>query len=561
MLIVILPLIISPFLTYYISTVLFYRKANSKASGKTPPTVPFFIPGIFHAFTLAYEGPQRYFAALMYITFLSYLSAILLTDSSKQYGSFSPFAVKAGPTSFVVLKDPKHVERVLRAQKQLTSRISNYHMYENLYGSPKETLKFYSCKGLQEKEAGLFDIVHSTLSRKYLAGTLLAPLIDVYVSILSRNLNEKMFQVGSWTQIEDFWSFFQQVICRCAIETLLGSAIFKQYPGIIKDYLKFAEASAGFLPGMPRFLTSAAYEGPRDRLQEGIMKWLKANHSGSEFAKIGDEDPVWDEFKGSKFIQERDDVFLKTEGVDLKARATEILSVMHSSSSNLLPSAFWTIVEVLRQPQLGKHLTAEISQQYLPQSKEYDVTSIMNTPLIQSIHTEVRRLRVNTVTARTNEVDAFKLDEQWSLPKGTTVILFSQDVSLHPKFWAKARSPTAERPLEEFWAERFLIANRAIPSSKKEKQTKDKVETGSFSMEGLEPVELVLDDNDGLSLGHEYMKAMQAATLAVFLTEFEIQLCDSDAVDAAVPPVREAAYGTVKPLDDVAVRIRKRKMG
>lgn len=331
MLFVILSLIISPFLTYYISTTSFYRKANSKASGKTPPTVPFFIPGVFHAFSLAYDGPQKYFSALMYTT-----SCLLPSDcnadlhTSKQYGNFAPFIVKAGPTSFVVLRDPKHVERVLRTRKQLTSRNSIHHMYENLYGSPKDSLKLYAGNNSnEEKETGLLKYVHSILPQKYLTGPSLAPLVDIYVSILSRNLNEKMFQVGSWTQIEDFWSFFHQVICRCTIETLLGSAILKQYPGIVKDYLKFAEAAAGFLPCLPRFLASAAYEGPRDRLLEGVVKWLKANHSGSEFAKIGDEDPVWDEHKGSKFVQERDDVFAKAEGVDLKSRAAEILSVIH----------------------------------------------------------------------------------------------------------------------------------------------------------------------------------------------------------------------------------------
>lgn len=261
-------------------------------------------------------------------SFLHY-TLLILTGTSNKYGNFAPFVVKAGSTSFLVLRDPKHIEKVLHAKKQFTPRNSISHTYDNLYGTPKDALKFYTGKGLDGKEAGFVEHVHSTLPRKYLTGSSLAPLTDIYVSILSRNLREKMFQVGSWTQIEDFGSFFQQVIARCTIEMLLGSAIFKQYPSIVKDYLKFADAAAGFMPGMPRFLASNAYEALRDRLQEGIIKWLKANHSGSEFAKIGDEDPVWDEHKGSKFIQERDDVFAKAEGVDLKGRAAEILSVMH----------------------------------------------------------------------------------------------------------------------------------------------------------------------------------------------------------------------------------------
>jgi hypothetical protein len=38
-----------------------------------------------------------------------------------------------------------------------------------------------------------------------------------------------------------------------------------------------------------------------------------------------------------------------------------------------------------------------------------------------------------------------------------------------------------------------------------------------------------------------------------------VQLCDEDQLDAALPPVNELAFGTVKPLEKIAVRIRKRR--
>jgi hypothetical protein len=60
-----LTLIISPFITYYITTSLFYRRARSPASKKVPPTVPYFAPGLFHAFSLASFGPPKYFAELV----------------------------------------------------------------------------------------------------------------------------------------------------------------------------------------------------------------------------------------------------------------------------------------------------------------------------------------------------------------------------------------------------------------------------------------------------------------------------------------------------------------
>ena len=77
-------------------------------------------------------------------------------------------------------------------------------------------------------------------------------------------------------------------------------------------------------------------------------------------------------------------------------------------------------------------------------------------------------------------------------------------------------------------------------------------------MDGLELWNLTFADNP---LGREYADAIQAATLAVFLTEFELELSDPEVIDAAVPAAREVAYGQVKPLERIAVRIKKRRGG
>lgn len=59
-------LIVTPALTYYVSTTLFYQNAKHTASGSRPPTIPYLFPGVFHAFSIAYDGPQKYFARLLY---------------------------------------------------------------------------------------------------------------------------------------------------------------------------------------------------------------------------------------------------------------------------------------------------------------------------------------------------------------------------------------------------------------------------------------------------------------------------------------------------------------
>jgi hypothetical protein len=65
LLLILVLLIVIPALTYYVSTNRFYQKAKSTALGKEPPTIPYFVPGAFHAFSLAFDGQQKYFTRLL----------------------------------------------------------------------------------------------------------------------------------------------------------------------------------------------------------------------------------------------------------------------------------------------------------------------------------------------------------------------------------------------------------------------------------------------------------------------------------------------------------------
>jgi hypothetical protein len=237
--------------------------------------------------------------------------------------------VNAGPQSFLVVHNPEHVRKILDSPEEVTQDASRLEVFDKIFGSPQYALDFYAFKDVSETQKQALKRAHVDLTREHLTGEPLSKNVDTYASILSDNLNDKMFQVGSWTQVEDSWSFLQQVVTRCILMSLFGGDIFKQYPGVIKDYWEFANAIEGFVPGMPRYWVPGAVPTVRERLLSGIEKWLRANHSGSEFARITDEDPVWDSLRGSKFIQERDDVLAKTECMDVPARAAEMLGLIH----------------------------------------------------------------------------------------------------------------------------------------------------------------------------------------------------------------------------------------
>lgn len=209
------------------------------------------------------------------------------------------------------------------------------------------------------------------------------------------------------------------------------------------------------------------------------------------------------------------------------------------------------MIEILREPRLANQVNDSISKRRSKEANTYGVTEIANLPVIQSLLYETSRLRMAQYMIYPTKAHDILLDREYILPKGNAPIAFSQDVALDEKSWAKARPRTVDTPLDKFWAQRFLVPDR--PSKR------GSVESGEFSLEGLELLTPAFGGHRTLGLGREYADIIQAATFAVLLNEWEIQLCDPEETDTFMPSVREKAFGAVRPMDRIAVRIRKRK--
>jgi hypothetical protein len=249
-----------------------------------------------------------------------------LTTYRKEYGIHGPFTVRAGRLSYTVITDPDHVRTLLESD-QLTSTFQRAEMFDKILGAPKAAIESYKNPRIKSEESERINRAHFDLPRKYLTGSSLVLLADIYISAFRHNMSNKMFQVDSWTQIQDLWSFFEIEITRATNEMLFGSALMKQYPKVTQDFWKLDANVEHFLPGLPRFTVSGVYD-IRDRILEGLKEWLQATHGGTDFAKIGKDDPEWDDKRGSKYFQERDEVLSRLPFSNYQSRAAEALSVM-----------------------------------------------------------------------------------------------------------------------------------------------------------------------------------------------------------------------------------------
>ena len=219
------------------------------------------------------------------------------------------------------------------------------------------------------------------------------------------------------------------------------------------------------------------------------------------------------------------------------------------------------MIEILRKPYLADKITAFVSEPQATKAAAPDEDGILARPLFQSLQAEVSRLRFAKYTICTNPTAEVAVDSAWTLRKGCNAVSFSQDLALNTKAWANARPRTVEKPLEEFWTERFLVADKDTPHIQGQRKSRGSMNAARFDAQDLELLVPALGDKQAFGLASDYIKAMQAATMAVLLREFEIQLCDPDLIDAAMPELRESAFGQVRPKEKIAVRIRKRRAG
>jgi hypothetical protein len=202
--------------------------------------------------------------------------------------------------SYVVLRDPIHLSRVLDAPEHLTAKVTKAEALDKIFGS---------------STAGKHFAKDDTFSQD---DTALVAATEEYISILSANMHDKMFQYDTWTSIEDLWSFLQLVLLRCTLETLFGPTLLKKYPRMVRDYLNFDAATDGYVHGMPRLLLSGVSK-PRNLLHAGLKEWSASAYSGTEMAGL---ESIHEHLQGSHCSDAKE--------VDSNARVAEMLRIIHT---------------------------------------------------------------------------------------------------------------------------------------------------------------------------------------------------------------------------------------
>jgi len=239
-------------------------------------------------------------------------------------------------------------------------------------------------------------------------------------------------------------------------------------------------------------------------------------------------------------------------------------------------------VEFIRDPLLLHRVRSEISAARLDrpdgQRPGFNISKLCEGPLLQSVYAETLRLRIAIILMRSPEKHDFKLGK-WLFKTGDLIFLCSQTAARNRDLWNDGTDKDPH-PLDEFWAERFLVYpndpasgpvkknsadGRAISSPDNNILENEKPpETAAvekrdpkFSMEGLAGGWVPFGGDVRMCPGRFFAKNEMMASLAMIVTSYDIELRTPEGWKPE-PDMSYFLVGALPPKGAIPVRIRRR---
>lgn len=118
------------------------------------------------------------------------------------------------------------------------------------------------------------------------------------------------------------------------------------------------------------------------------------------------------------------------------------------------------MVEIYRDPLLLARVAEEVTSAQRPPTDGdgpivFDIVKLCAGPLLQSVYAETLRLRIALLISRVPEDEDFHLGE-WVLRKKRVITMSSVTAAMNEELWSSGGEGDPH-PLNEFWAERFLV--------------------------------------------------------------------------------------------------------
>ncbi|KAL2075856.1 hypothetical protein VTL71DRAFT_799 [Oculimacula yallundae] len=528
--------------------------------GKTPPMMPYAIPGVGNMLAFAFNTKS------------------LLGTIIHQFGPNVPVRLRVLNMKLHFISGSESVLAMFRGSRDLTTVPSMILVIENAFGSPKRTRHVFErdntgvftqpLEGTNalEPHNRILSLTHKTL-HLHLSGTSLNELATRFMSCLETELLALDIGHEEWTTIPDFYSLIKQTIFKASTTAMCGPALFSLNPGFTDDFWEFDTHIAKLFKNLPRWMIPKSFQ-VRDKLKASIKKWHE--YAEEKFDKDDEslQNEEWEEMYGARLMRQRHEDFTGVDDFTDDAYAASDLGMIWGANANIVPIIGWSMIDTLVRPELLAQ-AREVVSTLSPSAKGaegLDMPKLLANPLLQSIYSEELRLRNGVIIQRVPVVDDFKIGD-WKFPKGDMIIASSWHEQRDKSVWNEGPVNGEFHDVEDFWAERFIVypndqsTGPAKPGrdtkSKPKLAVKDSDNVPKFTIDSVTGSYIPYGGGQKICPGRFYAKQEAIGAMSLFLTMFDIEL---EKNDLPQPNMEYFPFGVVPPLGTFPARMRRRKV-
>ncbi|MCJ1432276.1 hypothetical protein MMC27_001632 [Xylographa pallens] len=537
--------------------------------------MPYWIPLLGHATSFLWDIAGLA-TSIMFVAPSSEIVGLIGAETnmlfvSDRFGTSIPVRLRLFHTELYFLSGTQNLKLAWKKSHVLSSKVQVLIGVGMLFGTSTNALKFYESddsginllphpKSKIRPENRIHYLTHKT-TVELLAGTHLQSLAKSFQVILKKRLCN--LEVGlEWTDMRDLLSLLQHHMFSAAVEGMCGPYFLLLNPDFAKNFWDFDTYTPYILKGYPRILKPTAWRA-RDRCLESVRKW-HAYIREHDTITLVDTENAQDPYYGTGLMRARQNYSSKMEPMTADAIASADLGLIWATNSNTIPAAFWMLVEVVRDPSLLSRVRGElsncVSDSFRSDSFDFDIPRLCEQPLLQSVYAEVLRLYTAVMIVRSTEHTDVTIGN-WNFPKHSLIAISSQVAHMDKEAWSIGHE--ALHPLEEFWAERFLVYPHdpnSGPSIKRSPgttpyATKRGADEPRFSTGGVAGSWIPYGGGQKMCPGRHFAKQEILLTFAMLCSAFDIKLSNESKTR---PDMKFYGLGVLPPQGETPFCIRRR---
>ncbi|KAI0882867.1 cytochrome P450 [Annulohypoxylon maeteangense] len=514
-----------------------------------PSTFPYVFP-LLGSLPLAYLWDPRAF----------------VLNPNNFFQSAHPVRVKILTQEFYAICGPENVKAFFRGSHACTSIPFVKFALGYAFGLHSKALRLYD-----KDDSGGSHVPHSdsTIEAhnridyrtyqsliRFLEGKGLLPFWNRFADNITQQLHGFHDRIGSeWEYRDDIIEVVRDEATVPLLNALCGPYLLSLNPHFLQDYWEFDRNLQTYLQGMPWFLAPRAY-AVRKRALNAVKIWQQ--HARDHFDDSVVDSDGDDQFWGSSFFRERQEMFLEMDGFDHDAVASQDFGAIWAVRNSIV-TASWAIFEIFRDPELLASVRAEIDAIALTSADghiQFHIDQLLRLPVLQAVYAETLRLRMDFYIIRMPDKVDMNIQD-WIIPRRKVMVAPTTVAHMDSKAWSTGLNN--EHPVDLFWIGRFLkYPTRSMHSV--DTQSQDPA-SPTFSTKEFEGSWIPYGGGPRQCPGRHFAKRQILLTIALMVSLFDCEISEVGKHVQGDSTLKGFGSGVSLPDGKVPAKIRRRDRG